>query len=71
MNGSREKQFKPKPDTDSKNSDGKKSYVWCKDSVTGPQVTMKFVNSVASREEKIKHRDNNCKHQNAVDIECD
>ena len=71
MNGSREKQCKPKLNTDSKNSDGKKSCVLCKDSVTSPQVTMKFVNSVASREEKITHRDNNSNHQNAVDIECD
>ena len=73
MNGSRGKQFKSKPNTDSKNSDGKKSCVWCKEdvhSVTSPQLTMKFVNSVASKEEKITHKDNNSKHQNAVGIEC-
>ena len=38
-NGSREKQFQSKPNTDSKNSDGKKSCVWCKEdvhSVTSP-----------------------------------
>ena len=52
-NGSREKQFRSKPNTDSKNSDGKKSCVWCKEdvhSVTSPQLTMKFVNSIASRD---------------------
>ena len=74
MNGSRRKQFKPKPNKESKNSDGKRSCVWCKEdihSVTNPQLTMKFGNSVASKEEKITHKDNNSKHQNAVDIECD
>ena len=49
----REKQFKPKPNTDSKKSDGKKSCVWCKEdvhSVTSFQLRMQFVNSVAKRD---------------------
>ena len=71
-NGSREKQFQSKSNTDGKNSDGKKSCVWCKEdvhSVTSPQLTMKFVNSMTSRNifnrhaPRRTHKDNNFKHQ--------
>ena len=52
-NGSRGKEFNPKPNTHSKKSDGKKSCVWYKEdvhSVTSFQLRMQFVNSVANRD---------------------